>query len=39
MSTIPASTATGRSQPTVIGRAVRTVPADPAECGLRTRLD
>ena len=38
MSTIPASAATGRSQPTVSGRAVRPVPADPAGCGLRSPL-
>jgi hypothetical protein len=38
MSTIPASAATGRSQPTVTGRAVRAVRADPAGCGLRSPL-
>ena len=38
MSTIPASAATGRSQPTVTGRAVRAVRADLAGCGLRSPL-
>ncbi len=36
MSAIPASTEIGRSQPTVIGRTVRAVPAGR---GWRTRFD